>query len=181
MKALVVYGTRWGGTIGVAERIGEEIRKAGFSVNVCDAKSKLPDVSKYNLIVVGSGIRADAWTKSALNFLDRNVETLRSKKTALFVSCQMADREEEAKQRAKKKYLFQVAKQFCLTPIAFGFFGGFVDFKKSHGIVVDVMVRVNRRRLLANGLDIRRVHDTRNWDCIGIWANEVAKAALEAY
>jgi menaquinone-dependent protoporphyrinogen oxidase len=105
LKALVVYGTRWGGTIGVAERIGEEIGKAGFSVNVCDAKSKLPDVSRYNLIVVGSGIRADAWTKSALNFLDRNVEALRSKKTALFVSCQMADREEEAKQRAKKKYL----------------------------------------------------------------------------
>jgi len=180
MKALVVYGTRWGGTAGVAEKIGEAIGKVDFLVDVYEAKNKLPDIARYDLVVVGSGIRADRWTKPVLIFLENNAEKLRNKKTALFVSCQMADREEEARQRAKKEYLFKVAEKHCLKPIAFGFFGGFVDFKKSHGIVVDVMVRVNRRKLLANGLDISKVHDTRNWDCIESWAKDVARTALDA-
>ena len=143
-------------------------------------QKKLPDIARYDLVVVGSGIRADTWTKPVLIFLESNAEKLRNKKTALFVSCQMVERGEEARQRTKKEYLLKVAEKYCLKPIAFGLFGGFVDFKKSHGIVVDVMVRVNRRKLLANGLDISKVHDTRNWDCIEARAKHVARTALEA-
>jgi menaquinone-dependent protoporphyrinogen IX oxidase len=179
MKALVVYGTRWGGTVGVAEKIREAIDESGLSevTDMVEASNKEIDIGRYDLVIVGSGIRADKWTKSASTFLDRNADELRTKKTALFVSCQMADREEEAREVAKKKYLLSIADEYRLKPIAFGFFGGYVDFKKSHGIVVDVIVRVNRKKLLSRGLDIRKVHDTRDWKCIGKWATEVAETA----
>jgi menaquinone-dependent protoporphyrinogen oxidase len=180
LKALVVYGTRWGGTVGVAEKIGESIVKSGHSADVLDARSKLRDIASYDLVIVGSGIRADQWTKSTLAFLDRNVTALKSKKTALFVSCQMADREANAQLGAKKKYLFEIAEKYGLEPIAFGFFGGYIDFKKSHGIVVDIMVRINRRKLLSKGLDIHKVHDTRNWGSIENWASQLARLASGA-
>ena len=182
MKALVVYGTRWGGTVGVAEKIGESLREANYTVDVVDAKKNQPTVDPYDLVVVGSGIRADKWTNGTLKFLTKNAHALRVKKTALFVSCQMADRkEEEAREKAKRKYLVKISEKYGLNPISYGFFGGFMDFSKSHGLLVDIMVRVNRMKLLRNGLDIRKVYDTRDWNKIEAWAHELARVASDKH
>jgi menaquinone-dependent protoporphyrinogen oxidase len=178
MKALVVYGTRWGGTMGVAEKIGDSLRGADYTVDVVDAKKNPPRVDPYDLVVVGSGVRADSWTKEALKFLKKNAHGLRVKKTALFVSCQMADRkEEEAREKAKRKYLVKISEKYGLSPIAYGFFGGFMDFNKSHGLLVDIIVRVNRRNLRKNGLDTSKVYDTRDWNKIEAWTHELARIA----
>ncbi len=179
MKALIVYGTRWGGTTPIAEKIAQTLKKEGFSVvDVVDAKKNLPEVDPYDLVIVGSGMRADKWTKESLAFLQKNAGSLKTKKTALFVSCQMVDRvEPEVREKAKKQYLEQTAEQFGLQPIAYGFFGGFLDFSHSHGLIVDVMVRVNRKSLRKNGLDTQRIYDTRDWKNIEAWTCEVAKKA----
>jgi menaquinone-dependent protoporphyrinogen IX oxidase len=88
----------------------------------------------------------------------------------------MADRvEKEVRDKAKALYLEKVADQFDLRPVSLGFFGGFLDFSKSHGLLVDVMIRVNRKSLQKNGLDTRKVHDTRDWQEIQAWAYELVK------
>ena len=166
--------------MGVAGKIADAFKRAEFSVDVVDARKNLPNVDSYDLVVVGSGIRADRWTKETLNFLEKNSTKLRGKRMALFVSCQMADREKEAKDKAKDAYLLKVAERYGLSPVSYGFFGGFLDFKKSHGLLVDIIVRVNRGNLRKNGLDTTRVHDTRDWGKIEAWANGVANAASKA-
>ncbi len=179
MKALVLYGSRWGGTVAVAQKIGQTLSDEGFKVDVVEAKKTPKNIQDYDLFVIGSGLRADKWTKEALEFLDCNSILLRTKKTALFVSCQMADRPEpEVREKAKKKYLQDTADCFALKPVAFGFFGGYLDFKHSHGLIVDVMVLVNRKSLRKNGLDTTKVHDTRDWSSIEAWSKKVAIAAL---
>ncbi len=179
MRALVVYGTRWGGTIKVAEKIGVAITAEGIPANIIDAKQFAQDVNAYDLIVVGSGLRADKWTKDSLIFLEKNMQVLRTKKIALFVSCQMADRKDEKRDIAKSLYLQKTADQFGFKPLALGFFGGYLDFSHSHGLIVDIMVRVNRKSLRKNGLDTTRIHDTRDWSTIEAWARELAKSALQ--
>jgi menaquinone-dependent protoporphyrinogen IX oxidase len=62
MKSLIVYGTRWGGTVGVAEKIAYGLKRAGWVVDVVNARSNAPEVAGYDFVVVGSGIRADQWT-----------------------------------------------------------------------------------------------------------------------
>jgi menaquinone-dependent protoporphyrinogen oxidase len=179
VKALVIYGSRWGGTVTVAEKIGQTLTAEGYAVDVADAKKAPSDLDSYDLFVIGSGMRADKWTKEALAFMENNSQLLQTKKTALFVSCQMADRvEPEVREKAKKQYLQDIADQYCLKPITLGFFGGFLDFKNSHGLIVDVMVRVNRKSLRRNGLDTTKVHDTRDWNNIEAWARETSKKAL---
>jgi menaquinone-dependent protoporphyrinogen oxidase len=178
MKVLVIYGTRWGGTVKVAEKIGQAIKNEYCDVEVINAKRKPPRIELYDLIIIGSGIRADKWTKETIAFLEKNAELLSTKKTALFVSCQMADGTKEAQDKAKKLYLEKTAEQFGLKPISLGFFGGFLDFSKSHGLFVDVLIRVNRNSLRKNGLDTTKVRDTRDWLNIEIWAREVAKNSL---
>ena len=91
----------------------------------------------------------------------------------------MADRvEPEVRDRAKKRYLEKTAEQYGLKPIGYGFFGGFLDFHHSHGLIVDVMVRVNRKSLAKNGLDTTKVRDTRDWAAIEAWAREIAKTSV---
>ena len=50
-----------------------------------------------------------------------------------------------------------------------------MDFSRSHGLFVDVIVRVNRKSLRKNGLDTSKVRDTRDWNVIEAWARKVAK------
>ena len=176
MRALVIYGTRWGGTVAVAQKIGEALKAEGYSADVCDARQSPKNIESFDLVIVGSGVKADKWTKEAINFLEKNTLVLRTKKVALFVSCQMADRtEKEVREKAKMTYLEKVAEQFGLKPVSLGFFGGFLDFRRSHGLLVDVLIRVNRKSLKKNGLDTHVVHDTRDWDGIETWARKLAK------
>ncbi len=174
MKALVVFGTRWGGTTEVAKTIAETLRGQNYSVSVANAKLSNLSLADQDLVIIGSGIRADQWTKETLKFLEKNAEILRQKKTALFVSCQMADREEEGRLKAKSAYLEKVANKYGLNPIGLGLFGGFLDFGKSHGLLVDIIVRFNGKNLHRNGLDTTKIYDTRNWTEIENWATKVA-------
>ena len=176
LKALLVFGTRWGGTVSVANIIAQALRERNYLVDVIDARENHPNAAEYDVIIVGSGIRADQWTKETLKFLQNNAEILRQKKTALFVSCQMADGEKEGKQKAKEAYLLEIAEKYRLNPVSFGLFGGFLDFRESHGLLVDIIVRFNKRNLRRNGLDTRKIYDTRNWNEIKNWATEVANA-----
>ncbi|MCL5877462.1 MAG: flavodoxin domain-containing protein [Candidatus Bathyarchaeota archaeon] len=179
MKALVVYGSRWGGTVDVAQTIAKALTQEGFSVDVVDAKKSPQSIEGYDFIIVGSGLRADRWTKEALCFLETNAPALRTKKTALFVSCSMADRKDAGYETGKKRYLDAIATQYALTPISMGYFGGLMDFSYSHGLLVDIIVRINRRNLRKNGLDTAKVHDTRDWAAIEAWGRETAKLALQ--
>ncbi|MCW4001085.1 MAG: nitric oxide synthase [Candidatus Bathyarchaeota archaeon] len=180
MKALVIYGTRWGGTVKVAQAIGAALSDEGIPAEIVDAKDAPSDIGGYDLIVVGSGMRADKWTKESIEFLSKNKQTLQTKKTALFVSCQMADRKDQKREEAKCQYLQKTADEHGLQPLALGYFGGYLDFSHSHGLVVDIMVRVNRKSLRRNGLDTTRIHDTRDWAGIEVWARSLAKAVNEA-
>ena len=52
-----------------------------------------------------------------------------------------------------------------------------MDFSYSHGLLVDILVRINRKNLCKNGLDTAKVHDTRDWIAIEAWGRDVAKLA----
>lgn len=178
LKALVVYGTRWGGTTDVAQAIGKALREEGIDVEVADAKNPPQNIDGFDLFVVGSGLRADKWTKESIAFIENNLPALKTKKLALYVSCSMADRKDEGYEVGKKRYLDSTAEKYGLTPLSMGYFGGLMDFSYSHGLLVDIIVRVNRRNLRKNGLDTAKVHDTRDWKAIDAWGHEVAKLVL---
>ena len=58
MKALIVYGTRYGATTGTSDEIAKVLREEGFEVRVANVKKeKIEDISEYELVIVGSGMR----------------------------------------------------------------------------------------------------------------------------
>ena len=176
MRALVVYGTRWGGTVDIAEKIGRVLVEEGYAADVVNCKNKPKNLEKYDLFLIGSGISADKWTKEMMVFLQKNAELLRAKKTALFVSCRMADRESE-REKATGMYLEKIAEMYSLKPISLALFGAYMNFDQSHGLLVDLLIKINRKSLRRDGLDTSKIYDTRDWAIIKKWAREVSEIA----
>ena len=88
IKAVVLYGTRYGATADTSEIIGDVLRQEGFEVRVVNAKTdKVQSIREFELVIVGSGIRIGRWTKEPEKFLGKFQQELSKKKVALFVCC----------------------------------------------------------------------------------------------
>lgn len=86
-RILVVYGSRHGGTRGIAERIGETLRSRGLDAAVTAAGLVDDrDVRTADAFVVGSGVYMGSWLDEALDFMRRYEAVLASRPLWLFSS-----------------------------------------------------------------------------------------------
>jgi menaquinone-dependent protoporphyrinogen oxidase len=169
VKALIVYGTRYGSTAETSEEIAKTLRARGVEVDVVNAKKdKVRKLDDYDLFIVGSGIRMGKWTGEPLKFLRRNEEALSSKPVALFVSCASAG-DPNACEEGRAKYLDAVGSRYPrLRIISKGLFGGKYD--SSAGFMMKMAMRGMREELEKKGLNPDEPYDFRDWDAIRAWA-----------
>jgi len=181
-KALIVYGTRYGATASTSEEIAEVLRKEGFDVRVVNAKEKkVRDISEYELVVVGSGIKMGKWTSEPQKFLKKFQKELAKKKVAIFVSSgAQAIIEHEGKPeeigKAWREYLEEKAANYSLRPIALGLFGGVWDYNKM-GFFFRKAMSAYKQNIEAASIKETEpgVYDTRDWSVIRSWAKELAQ------
>jgi menaquinone-dependent protoporphyrinogen oxidase len=84
-KVLVVYGSRHGGTRGIAERIGDVLRAEGLEAVVSSAEH-VAGLADADAVVVGSGVYMGSWLKEPVDFLARNQAMLATRPVWLFSS-----------------------------------------------------------------------------------------------
>jgi menaquinone-dependent protoporphyrinogen oxidase len=182
-KALIVYGTRYGATEMTANEIADVFRREGLDVRVVNLKDeKVRDISGYELVVVGSGIKINRWTKEPEKFIKNHQKELAKKKVALFVCCGSAEpideKEDKAAsiERARKKYLEEKAAKYNLQPVALGLFGGVYNFNTMGWFFRRSMSAV-KPQLEAAGFKETEpgLYDTRDLDAIRGWAKELAQ------
>jgi menaquinone-dependent protoporphyrinogen oxidase len=180
---LIVYGTRYGATASTSEAIAEVLHQEGFDVRVVNAKEdKVKDITEYDLVIVGSGIQINKWTKEPENFLKKFQKELAKKKVALFVCCgstqPLDDKEEKPKaiEKARTRYLEEKAAKYNLQPIALGLFGGVYNFNKMGWFFRKTLSAV-KPQLEEAGVKQTEpgVYDTRDINAIRSWAKEVAQ------
>jgi menaquinone-dependent protoporphyrinogen oxidase len=182
-KVLIVYGTRYGAAAETSEIIAQVLRQAGADVKVINLKTeKVRDITGYDLVIVGSGIRINKWAGAAEKFLTKFQKELTKTKTALFVCCgsthPLDDEEEKSVviERARTKYLKEKAAEYNLQPVALGLFGGVYDFNRMSWFFRKVMGEV-KAQLEEAGVKQTKpgVYDTRDIKAIRGWARELAQ------
>ncbi len=72
---LVAYGSKYGSTAEIAERIGEVLTKEGLAVDVRPA-ADVADLASYGAVVLGSGLYAGRWHRDARRFARRHRKVL---------------------------------------------------------------------------------------------------------
>ena len=80
---LIVYATRAGSTVEVAQVIGEVLGGRGFEVQIKSVKEN-PAVDGYQAVIIGSAIRMGNWLPEVVDFLRKNQPKLSQIPTAIF-------------------------------------------------------------------------------------------------
>ncbi len=85
MRVLVTWGSKLGGTKGIARMVAEELEYQGIEVAFVPA-AELSNVRGFDAAIVGGALYASRWHKAALRFVERNVGALRRMPVWLFSS-----------------------------------------------------------------------------------------------
>ena len=86
-RVLVVYGSRHGGTQGIAERIGEVLRARDLDAVVATADAVTEtEIHAADAVVVGSGVYMGSWLDEPLQFLAGHTDALAARPLWLFSS-----------------------------------------------------------------------------------------------
>lgn len=86
MRVLVAYGTKMGGTEGLAEMVGSELVDLGHTVDVHPAKD-VADIDAYEAVILGGALYYFiSWHKDARDFVKRHKRALQQRPVWLFSS-----------------------------------------------------------------------------------------------
>ncbi|MHA1286720.1 MAG: flavodoxin domain-containing protein [Candidatus Thorarchaeota archaeon] len=124
---LIVYGTRRGWTAKSVDILAGELKNQSHEVNVIDIKKTggSVDISKYDVVLVGSSIAMGGWMGEAESFLDKDFT---GKKVGIFVSAGSSMKGARGKpdviKTFEKKFIDDIAAKHGVTPFAKKMFGG---------------------------------------------------------
>lgn len=85
MNVLVVYGSRMGGTAGLARAVAGALRDAGHQADVREA-GEAGSLEAFDAVVVGGALYAFHWVRSAARFVRRHADELRALPVFFFSS-----------------------------------------------------------------------------------------------
>jgi menaquinone-dependent protoporphyrinogen oxidase len=166
-RVLVAYATKYGATEGIAEKIGQVLREAGFAVDVKPAE-QAGDPAAYQAVVLGSAVYIGKWRKEAARYLKDHEKTLAQRPVWLFNSGPLGegDAAEQAGDLGFPKTLRPIADRIEARDIAV-FFGA-VDLDKLNPLERWMFKNVKSP-----------IGDFRDWNAITAWATGIAAALRE--
>ncbi len=85
MRVLVTYGSKRGGTQGLAQQVANGLRTEGLVVEVLSA-GDVRQLTGYDVVIVGGAIYAGRWHKAARAFITHHTVELRRCPTYFFSS-----------------------------------------------------------------------------------------------
>ena len=163
-RALVAYATKSGATQGVAEIIGRELAANGASVDVLPV-ADVRDVSAYDAVVVGSGVRAGRCYAGAPNLVSTHSAVLSTKPVAYFIVCGTMRECTDENRETVMGYVDQLkCKAPQVEPVDVGLFAGAIDSGKL-GFAARLMLKAVKAE----------EGDWRDWDAIRAWAAELRR------
>ena len=110
-KILVSYYTKGGASEQYAKIISETLKENGLENNISNLADNIPDISTYDTIILGTGVRMFRVYRRWNKVLKQ--KTLNDKNLFLFLSSGTAAEEPE---KAVEKYLDPLVKKYELKP-----------------------------------------------------------------
>lgn len=122
MKTLIIYASKTGTTEKCAKEINRQLKYSKI-VNILNQDE---DITRYDLIVIGTPIRMGMIDKRIKKFLINNIETLKLKKVAYFICCGLNE-------NWKNYYEQNISKDLLDSAIIYDTFGGEMNIAKQKG------------------------------------------------
>jgi menaquinone-dependent protoporphyrinogen IX oxidase len=123
---LVAYFTKGGASEKYAQVIADTLKDKKIRVDVHNLKDKIPSISEYNIIVLGTGVRMFMVYRQWKKILKQ--KEIKNKQLFIFLSSGMAIEEPE---KAVEKFLQPLVKKYDLNPNSLVSFPGVTPEKWS--------------------------------------------------
>jgi len=90
MRVLVAYGSKRGGTEGLAQMLGMALEDEGFDITVM-AAPRVMDVRPFDAVILGGALYTNRWHKDSRRFTKRHRDSLVGRPVWLFSSGPLDD------------------------------------------------------------------------------------------
>jgi len=161
-KTLIAYGTKYGATKEIAEKIGEVLKGEGIPNDVLSA-DKVKDLSPYKNVILGTAVYMGMGRKEAKSFLKNNAAAIKGCNVWFFSSGPSGKGDPV---QLVKGAIIPVNLKELVAGISFkdtAVFHGCLDAARMKGLEKWIVKRV--------GGD---TGDFRDWDMITAWAKKTA-------
>ena len=128
-KRLIIYSSTDGQTQLICERIKNLSQFNNETKLIEIDKATKEDLKPYEVIIIGASIRYGKHNSSVLNFVKKNIENFKHKKTVFF-SVNVVARKEEKNLPETNPYLIKFLKLSKWNPDKKGVFAGKIDYPK---------------------------------------------------
>ncbi len=177
-KVLMIYGTRYGSTKEISEKIAEILREKQFEVALINiSEEAVPSLGEYDGVLIGTGIRIGKWTKKIKKFVKKKLVELNNRefKLGFYISCGTASKKEKV-QEATEKFLLKIAEELGLSLDLYDAFGGTYDLRENSPIGKIVRAALKASLKEEEGWEIveDKLYDFRDWDQIKSFTEKFA-------
>ncbi len=172
-KVLILYGTRYGATEGVAGKMAEILREKEVEAQVVNLKDfqedKIPDFSSFSGILIGTGIKIGQWTKEVKKFVGNKKDDLNSFKGPKgFYVCSGYAMLPEMYEKVKLEYTKDACEKLGVTIDYYDAFGGLMDFTETSrmGWLEKRLLKTVAQQTTGMKVETDEYNDLRDWDKI---------------
>jgi menaquinone-dependent protoporphyrinogen oxidase len=179
-KVLILFGTRFGSTQEVCERIADILEDKGIQtlmLNLEDSTSRdAANLEEFDGLMVASGIRAGKMTKETRNFIEANSDYLKAMNMPLgfFVSSGMATTPEKIA-KFREEYIEDYLDQYNIEPDLYDVFGGVIDLSADSNLGFFAKKMVKEISEQDPKIKPNQKNDLRDWEQIRAFAEKYAK------
>jgi menaquinone-dependent protoporphyrinogen oxidase len=176
---LALYGTAYGQTERVVQRIADRLQHDGLEVRTYrgDALPRELDVSKFDAVLVGASVIRGMHQPYVRDFVRRHAARLNLIPSA-FVSVSGAAGSPLPDKRAEaQEYVDGFLKQTAWHPTVTATFGGTLAYTKYGFLIRWIIKRIAKQS--GGPTDTSRDHETTDWDAVDRFARDFAAVLPE--
>jgi len=163
MRVLVTWGTKLGGTAGIAHIIGDRLEHQGHDVDVIEAR-QVRDLACYEAAIIGGAVYANRWHRDARRFVLHHVKALRRIPVWLFSSGPLDDSADHATLPPPPQVATLAERIGAVGHVTFG-----------------GRLPANARGFPAHAMAKKLSGDWRNPERITAWADDIARQLADAH
>lgn len=175
-RVLIIYGTSYGQTEKIANRMSDGLRRRGFVVELCNAATHRPllPLEQYAGVVVGCSLIARGHQPAIKAFISEHVSTLNQVPSAFFqVSASAGSASPHARQAAQRILDDFLAKEGW-TPLLSESLPGAINYTRYNLLLKWYMKKASAKN--GGSTDTSRDHEYTDWDQVERFANAIASA-----
>jgi menaquinone-dependent protoporphyrinogen oxidase len=179
-RILIIYGTRYGQTVKVAERMRSVLARDGFTVVVADAGGPAIDVDpqRYDGVLVGGSVIRGRHQRSIRKFVIGNLARLNAMPTAFFSVSASAGSGEPRGQADAQRVLEEFLTETHWEPDMVATIAGAMAFTKYPLLLRWLLREISRRN--GGPTDTSRDHELTDWEQVCSFAERFGRRVAPA-